>query len=85
MGRRRIVEREDPPVVTRPTRSGFAAPPGWEVRLVRGDRALKPYRCPGCEQVIPAGLAHVVAVPLDDPEQRRHWHRPCFERFAPRS
>ncbi len=67
-----------------PVRSGFAAPPGWEIRPIRADRALKAYRCPGCEQEIRPGVAHLVAVPLDDPDARRHWHRPCFERFAPR-
>jgi hypothetical protein len=83
MGRRRIVVRNEPPTPRRPTSAALRAPEGWEVRVIPGDRAVKAYRCPGCNQEIPARVPHLVAVPLDDPDQRRHWHRPCFERFAP--
>lgn len=51
---------------------------GFEVRSVQPYRARKPYLCPGCNQDIPAGVGHLVAVPRQDPGQRRHWHRPCW-------
>nr|WP_079166123.1 ATP/GTP-binding protein [Streptomyces oceani] len=51
----------------------------WLVRPVGGGAAGKRYRCPGCDQEIPAGVAHVVAWarhgPVDD---RRHWHTSCW-------
>ena len=58
----------------------------WHVRSVSGAAATKPYRCPGCDQEIPAGTPHVVAWPGDDllgPQSalgaRRHWHRSCWQ------
>ncbi|MFB4313132.1 ATP/GTP-binding protein [Actinomadura sp. 21ATH] len=63
----------------------------WNVRMVPGSNAAKPYRCPGCDQLIPPGVGHVVAWPADgrgDADDRRHWHRPCWqarERRAPRT
>jgi hypothetical protein len=52
----------------------------WVVRLVSGSSTDKSYRCPGCDQEIPAGTAHVVAWPKLTPglEERRHWHRACW-------
>ncbi|MFD9794065.1 ATP/GTP-binding protein [Streptomyces sp. NPDC059070] len=52
----------------------------WSVRHVSGASAGgKRYRCPGCDQEIPAGVPHVVAWPeyggVDD---RRHWHKACW-------
>ncbi|NJQ00790.1 ATP/GTP-binding protein [Streptomyces zingiberis] len=51
----------------------------WVVRPVGGPTAAKHYRCPGCDQEIPPGVPHVVAWarlrPVDD---RRHWHRACW-------
>ncbi|MFJ8820699.1 ATP/GTP-binding protein [Streptomyces sp. NPDC102467] len=52
----------------------------WCVRHVAGASAAgKTYRCPGCDQEIPSGVAHVVAWPeyggVDD---RRHWHKACW-------
>ena len=54
----------------------------WVVRLVPGVAATKAYRCPGCDQEIPAGIPHVVAWPALTPglEMRRHWHRACWQR-----
>lgn len=61
------------------------------VRVVPGSEARKPYRCPGCQQLIPAGTAHVVVWPAEDPswlqtavDSRRHWHRSCWHRRATR-
>lgn len=59
----------------------------WVVRPVTGSGgAGKSYRCPGCDQLVPAGTAHVVAWPADGltgpaaaVEDRRHWHRPCWD------
>ncbi|WP_306321825.1 MULTISPECIES: ATP/GTP-binding protein [unclassified Streptomyces] len=52
----------------------------WSVRHVAGASAVgKTYRCPGCDQQISSGVAHVVAWPeyggVDD---RRHWHKACW-------
>jgi ABC-type tungstate transport system permease subunit len=55
-----------------------------DVRLVHPFQARKTYLCPGCNQEIPIGVAHLVVVPRDDPAERRHWHRPCWERRASR-
>ncbi|WP_236976827.1 MULTISPECIES: hypothetical protein [Mycobacterium] len=77
---------------TRPQRA--AAPPrlaqrvetgpdGYEyqVRPVAAARAVKTYRCPGCDHEIRSGTAHVVAWRADSAEavqDRRHWHTPCW-------
>ncbi|GHJ49989.1 ATP/GTP-binding protein [Catellatospora sp. TT07R-123] len=53
----------------------------WTVRHLSGDTSDKAYRCPGCDQEIPRGVAHVVAWPSDgwgDPGDRRHWHTTCW-------
>ncbi|GAB2444204.1 ATP/GTP-binding protein [Nocardia tengchongensis] len=50
------------------------------VRTVPGTRATKPYRCPGCDQVIPPGTPHIVAWAAHDGEDdRRHWHTGCWK------
>ncbi|HEV2361619.1 MAG TPA: hypothetical protein VGS21_07945 [Acidimicrobiales bacterium] len=51
-----------------------------EVRKIQPYQATKEYICPGCNQEIRAGTAHVVVVPLDDSTLRRHWHSSCFTR-----
>jgi hypothetical protein len=59
-----------------------SAAPTWaltaefDVRRVTGD---KPYRCPGCDHLIRAGLWHLVVVPQDAPDERRHWHERCWQ------
>lgn len=53
----------------------------YNVRDIAGSRATKIYRCPGCDQSIAVGVAHVVVWPEDDfggGEDRRHWHRGCW-------
>lgn len=57
----------------------------WTVQKVRGSD--KTYRCPGCQQEIPAGTPHVVAWAQDSLfgagaalDARRHWHSACWER-----
>jgi hypothetical protein len=51
------------------------------VRTVPGANAGKPYRCPGCAQIIPVGVPHLVVWPDadDDAADRRHWHRACWD------
>ena len=49
-----------------------------EVRRVQPYEATKTYLCPGCNQDIPSGTGHIVAVPVDAPDLRRHWHRGCW-------
>ena len=61
----------------------------WMVRLVPGGASAKTYRCPGCDQEIRPGTAHVVVWPADergDLTDRRHWHSGCWrarDRRAP--
>lgn len=51
-----------------------------EVRYIQPYAARKEYLCPGCNRSIPEGTFHLVAVPLEAPDLRRHWHRACWER-----
>jgi hypothetical protein len=61
----------------------------YEVRPVAGARALKTYRCPGCDHEIRIGTAHVVVLPVDRGDaaldDRRHWHTACWDNRANRS
>jgi hypothetical protein len=56
----------------------------WRVRPVTGAAASKSYLCPGCRQQIPPGVPHLVVWPAErlgafgGPEDRRHWHTPCW-------
>jgi hypothetical protein len=58
------------------------------VRHVVAARATKTYRCPGCDQEVRPGVAHVVVWPADlgetAVEDRRHWHTPCWTHRANR-
>lgn len=59
----------------------------YEVRLVSAARAVKTYRCPGCDHEIKPGIPHVVAWPADSSgsvDDRRHWHTPCWANRATR-
>ena len=51
-----------------------------EVRLIHPFQAVKRYTCPGCNHAIEPGTGHYVVVPVEAPDLRRHWHRPCWER-----
>ena len=51
-----------------------------EVRRVQPYEARKEYVCPGCHRTIPIGVGHLVCVPHDAPDLRRHWHKGCWER-----
>jgi hypothetical protein len=50
------------------------------VRFVQPFQATKAYVCPGCQQEIRPGTGHVVVVPRQAPDLRRHWHRACWDR-----
>jgi hypothetical protein len=52
----------------------------WLVRPITGAAATKTYRCPGCDQEIRPGMAHLVVWPegTSGEEFRRHWHTPCW-------
>lgn len=53
----------------------------WQVRAIPGSAAAKTYRCPGCDQEIRPGVAHLVVWPADergDLTDRRHWHNGCW-------
>ena len=52
----------------------------WVVRQLTGSAANKPYRCPGCDQLIPMATPHIVAWLEYDEESRRHWHTPCWSK-----
>jgi len=51
-----------------------------EVRRVQPYEARKEYVCPGCHRTIPVGVGHLVCVPSEAPDLRRHWHKGCWER-----
>ncbi len=69
-------QRPEPP----PARADaplWALVPGFDVRHVGGEKG---YRCPGCDHAIRPGIWHLVVVPKDAPEERRHWHTECWRR-----
>ena len=49
-----------------------------DVRFVQPYQANKNYECPGCLRTIAAGQGHMVVVPSEAPDLRRHWHRGCW-------
>ncbi len=53
----------------------------WCVAPVPGARALKDYRCPGCDHEIRPGTPHVVVWPAYGERlgERRHWHTRCWQ------
>ncbi|MFN2543649.1 MAG: hypothetical protein ABR600_03625 [Actinomycetota bacterium] len=61
-------------------RPSSAAPewsiPGLDVRSVSSE---KTYRCPGCDHEIKPRLGHLVVIPQERPDDRRHWHTRCWE------
>lgn len=48
------------------------------VHPVQPYQARKAYLCPGCEQLIDEGMGHLVVIPEESPDLRRHWHRGCW-------
>jgi hypothetical protein len=49
-----------------------------DVHVVQPYQARKAYRCPGCHRDIPSGTGHVVVLPREAPDLRRHWHKGCW-------
>lgn len=55
-----------------------------KVQVVHPFQAIKSYICPGCENEIARRVGHVVVVPIEAVELRRHWHTACWKRRATR-
>ncbi|MCW1960215.1 MAG: hypothetical protein KIH64_017050, partial [Mycobacterium sp.] len=51
----------------------------YEVVAIPGARAVKTYRCPGCDHEIRCGVPHVAVWRVDDEAgaEPRHWDTPC--------
>jgi hypothetical protein len=73
----RRAEEEGPQPLRMPQSAAppWALVPGFDVRRVSSE---KPYRCPGCDLEVRAGAWHLVAIPHDAPDERRHWHENCW-------
>ncbi len=54
------------------------------VRKITGSSSNKPYRCPGCDHMIPMATPHTVAWLEYDVETRRHWHNACWAKKSKR-
>jgi hypothetical protein len=80
MPRRKPRPTGPPPRPVRESQSYEAGPDGdWNVRRLSGSGSGRTYRCPGCEQELPATVPHVVAWRVDgDAADRRHWHTACW-------
>jgi len=59
----------------------------WITRTVAAGTSVKKYLCPGCNQMLAPGVAHLVVWPEEPPvgsssgvEHRRHWHTTCWQR-----
>jgi hypothetical protein len=50
------------------------------VSPIQAYQAVKEYVCPGCDHIIPAGTFHLVVIPDDAVDMRRHWHRGCWHK-----
>jgi hypothetical protein len=59
-----------------------SAPAGWKALVITKERALKEYRCPGCDHEVRVGVQHVVAWRVGDDHHRRHWHTGCWANGA---
>jgi hypothetical protein len=55
-----------------------------ETKFVQPYQAVKTYLCPGCNREIERGVGHIVAVPPEAVDLRRHWHRGCWNGRAKR-
>lgn len=83
-GSRRTVRRAEAAARLRAGEDSLRGPAGeqvedgWVVRRVAGIAGDRSYRCPGCDHMHDAGQPHVVAWPQGSPQDRRHWHTPCW-------
>lgn len=54
----------------------------WAVRTSRPNDSGRSFLCPGCQQQIASGQAHLVVWPVEamsGVENRRHWHTVCWQ------
>ena len=51
---------------------------GLTVVPIQPYQAVKEYLCPGCEQIIPPGTFHLVVIPDETVDMRRHWPHGCW-------
>lgn len=70
------LRRADDPVVRAP--AGQRVEDGVVVRPLAGSPSGRSYRCPGCDQELPAAQPHVVVWPQGREDDRRHWHTACW-------
>ncbi|MEI7716814.1 MAG: hypothetical protein WCI78_12105 [Mycobacterium sp.] len=91
MAPRRTPSRRQRPLAPLPASPRVEiGPDGREycVRPVAAARAVKTYRCPGCDHEIRSGTAHLLVWPADlasgGVDERRHWHAPCWSHRATR-
>jgi hypothetical protein len=56
----------------------MGSPAEVTVTPVQPYQARKEYLCPGCNGIIPVGTFHLVVVPDEAPDLRRHWHHGCW-------
>ena len=56
-----------------------------ETRFVQPYEAVKLYLCPGCNRDIERGVGHIVAIPREAVDLRRHWPRGCWNGRATRT
>lgn len=85
MGRRNRRKDDDEPreIALRGFR-GVQRHSDGEWQVIEQLSAPKMYTCPGCNQEIKPGTANIVAWREDqDSEQRRHWHKGCWQRRTP--
>lgn len=52
--------------------------------VVQPPLAAKAYRCPGCQGTIPPSTYHLVVIPDETPDLRRHWHVGCWDKEVKR-
>jgi hypothetical protein len=94
-----MAKRRNPPRRQRPlpplpaSRRVEIGPDGYDydVKAVAASRALKTYRCPGCDHEIKPSTSHLVVWPAFEGtageaavEDRRHWHTSCWSHRANR-
>ncbi len=51
----------------------------FAVRPVPGSHSTKTYRGPGCDPESRPATPHVVVWPVGREDERRHWHRACWQ------
>ena len=79
--KKRVKVKSDEREITSSNESIEEHPDGiYVVRRITGSTSNKPYRCPGCDQMIPTATPHTVAWLEEDVDSRRHWHSVCWSK-----